>query len=311
MRIASLISSGTELVCELGLEESLVAVSHECDYPPSILGRPRVTRSRIASQASSREIDDQVRSLSASGDSLYEIDVEALVACRPDLIVTQAQCDVCAVRYADVLAAVADHPLLAKSNVLALNPQSLADVADDLDRLGEATGAPVAAERVQAAWRARLAQVEHALADLAASARPRVAMIEWLEPLMLSGNWVPEMVGLAGGRHDLTTPGEHSPYVAWDELLAYDPQAIIVVPCGFDLPRIVSDWKVLTAAPGWRGLSAVRAGRLFAVDGNALFNRPGPRLIDSVEVLAHLLHPQRVPDPAGQRGARLWARLAD
>ena len=310
MKIASLLSSGTEMVCALGLESSLVAISHECDYPPSVASRPRITRSRIVATASSQEIDEQVRSLMASGAPLYEIDTEQLAACQPDLIVTQAQCDVCAVRYADVLAAVACQASLARTRVLALNPQSLGDVLSDLERLGDATGTLATARRLQAAWQARITAVEQATADLDTAARPRVAMIEWLEPLMLSGNWIPEMVALAGGRHELTIAGRHSPYVAWEDLLAYDPQAIVVVPCGFDLERTLSCWKGLAALPGWQRLSAVRSGRVHAVDGNAYFNRSGPRLIDSLEILAHLLHPDRVGEPAALSGERHWVRIA-
>jgi iron complex transport system substrate-binding protein len=310
MRIASLLSSATEMLCALGLESSLVAVSHECDFPPSVTTRPRVTRSRVAADASSQEIDRQVHDLMASGAPLYEIDTERLAACRPDLIVTQAQCDVCAVRYEDVLAAVASHASLVGTTVLALNPQSLADVISDLERLGDATGTSAAARRLQAAWQARIEAIERATADLVAATRPRVAMIEWLEPLMLSGNWVPEMVALAGGRHELTNAGRHSPYVAWQAVLDYDPQSIVVVPCGFDLTRTLSCWQILTTLPGWHELSAVRAGRLHAVDGNAYFNRSGPRLIDSLEILGHLLHPDRVSEPAARFGDLPWARLA-
>ncbi|HEY1784816.1 MAG TPA: ABC transporter substrate-binding protein, partial [Pirellulales bacterium] len=205
---------------------------------------------------------------------------------------------------------VASQPSLAAARVLALNPQSLTDVVSDLDRLGEATGTVETAQRLQTAWRARIAAVQRATADLNAAERPRVAMVEWLEPLMLSGNWVPEIVALAGGRHDLTAAGRHSPYVEWEELLDYDPQAIVVVPCGFDLARTLGCWQRLTELPGWQGLSAVRAGRVHAVDGNAYFNRPGARLIDSLEILAHLLHPDRVDEPAELHGARPWARIA-
>ncbi len=308
MRIASLLSSATEMLCALGLESSLVAVSHECDFPPTVADRPRLTRSRIAASASSQEIDRQVRDLMACGAPLYEIDTERLAACQPDLIVTQAQCDVCAVRYADVVAAVSSLPSLARTTVLALNPQSLTDVVCDLERLGQATGTVAAARQLQAAWQARITTVEQATADLTVASRPRVAMIEWLEPLMLSGNWVPEIVTLAGGRHELTTAGRHSPYVAWEKLVAYDPQAVVVIPCGFDLPRTLASSHVLKELPGWHDLSAVRAGRVHAVDGNAYFNRSGPRLIDSLEILAHLLHPDRVAEPAGLYGQRLWRR---
>ena len=194
--------------------------------------------------------------------------------------------------------------------MLALNPQSL-------DRRHLPTLSAWATPRTPSPWpggckqrgKSRIAAVERATADLALAVRPRVAMIEWLEPLMLSGNWVPEIVALAGGRHELTTAGRHSPYVAWEEVLAYDPQVIVVVPCGFDLPRTLSCWQVLTALPGWQELSAVRAGRVHAVDGNAYFNRSGPRLIDSLEILAHLLHPDRVGEPAALHGDALGCEL--
>ncbi len=240
----------------------------------------------------------------AAGAPLYEIDTDLLVASQPDLIVTQAQCDVCAVRYADVLATVAGQPSLARTSVLALNPQSLGDVIADLQRLGDATAATAAARRVQAAWQTRIAAVQGATADLSPSDRPRVALIEWTEPLMLSGNWVPEIVTMAGGRHELTMAGEHSPYVAWEKLFSYDPQVIVVVPCGFNLSRALACSKALTDSSGWRDLSAVRSGRVYAVDGNAYFNRSGPRLIDSLELLAHLMHPDRAGEPAAMIGAR-------
>jgi iron complex transport system substrate-binding protein len=309
MRIASLLSSATEMLCALGLESSLVGISHECDFPITVTSLPRMTRSRIDADASSREIDDQVRSLMASGAPLYEIDTDALVASQPDLIVTQAQCDVCAVRYVDVLATVAGQPSLARTSVLALNPQSLGDVIADLERLAEVTATGATARSVQTAWRARIAAVEQATADLGPSDRPRVAMIEWVDPLMLSGNWVPEIVTLAGGRHDLTLANQHSPYVPWKDLIAYDPEVIVVVPCGFDLPRTLASSLALTVASGWRDLSAVRTGRVYAVDGNAYFNRSGPRLIDSMELLAHLVHPDRVGAPAAMIGGQAWTRI--
>ncbi len=235
MKIASLLSSATEMLTALGLESSLVAISHECDYPPSVVGLPCATRSHILATASSAEIDRQVRSLMAEGAALYEIDTDLLATLDPDLIVTQAQCDVCAVRYADVLAAVASRPSLAGTTILALNPQSLTDVIEDIQRLGAATGTVAVAHQLQMAWLARIAAVRGATADVDPQARTRVAMVEWIEPLMLSGNWVPEIVALAGGRHDLTVAGQYSPYVKWDDLLAYDPEVIVIVPCGFDL----------------------------------------------------------------------------
>ncbi len=249
MRIASLLSSATEMVCALGLESSLVGISHECDFPPSVTSHAashaiahRGRRLRAARSTS------KCMSLMAEGAPLFALDVELLAACQPDLIVTQAQCDVCAVRYEDVVAAVAGHASLVGTKVLALNPQSLADVIDDVARLGDATGTSAEARRLAGRagsahrrGRARRPPI------VAAATRPRVAMVEWIEPLMLSGNWVPEVVSLAGGRHDLTVAGQYSIYVPWDDLRAYDPEAIVIVPCGFDLARTLSCRQILTS----------------------------------------------------------------
>jgi iron complex transport system substrate-binding protein len=308
-RIASLISSATEILFALGLEDSIVAVSHECDYPAGALAKPRVTWSHVDSSASSGTIDAQVKQLASAASALYAIDVEHLAALAPDLIVTQAQCDVCAVRYADVLDAVASRAELRGTQVLALNPQSLADVLADVGAIGLATGRQMQAARFQAELQSRIAAVRSATAELAARRLPRVALIEWIEPLMLSGNWMPEMVELAGGRHELTQARQHSPYVDWHDLAAYDPQVVLVMPCGFDLARTLVEAQSLTGRPEWHALAAVRSGRAFAVDGNAYFNRSGPRLVDSLELLGHVLHPELVPAPAGVVAEQSWRRL--
>ena len=307
MKIASLLSSATEM---LSAWFGVVAGRNQPRMRLSAVGSWAAarTRSHILATASSAEIDRQVRSLMAEGAALYEIDTDLLTTLDPDLIVTQAQCDVCAVRYADVLAAVASRPSLAGTTILALNPRSLADVMGDIQRLGAATGTVAVAHQLLTAWLARIAAVRGATADVDPQARTRVAMVEWIEPLMMSGNWVPEIVALAGGRHDLTVAGQYSPYVKWEDLLAYDPEVIVIVPCGFDLARTVSCWQSLAALAGWQKISAVRAGRIFAVDGNAYFNRPGIRLIDSLELLAHLVHPDRVAEPPA--AAEAWVRLA-
>src|SRR5262245_42911132 len=214
-RIASLLASGTEILYALGLGDCVVAVSHECDYPLDAARKPRVTRTLVHAAGSSRQIDDQVRGMSAGGAALYEIDAAQLAALRPDLIVTQAQCDVCAVRYADVVSAVETMPELRGTQVVALNPQTYGDIFEDVRRVGQAAGCPAAAERLVAALKARVAAVGERTAKLPASQRPRVVGLEWLDPIMVAGNWMPEMIAMAGGACRLTEAGCHSPYVPW------------------------------------------------------------------------------------------------
>lgn len=309
MRVASLLASSTEMLCLLGAAEDLVAISHECDYPLQILDRPRVTRTRIDAAQSSGQIDDQVRRLLAAGEPLYEVDAAALSELAPDLIVTQAQCDVCAVDYDDVVALVERTPALRPARVVALNPRSLADVLADLQSLGEATGRPQQAEQAVAELQNRIGLIEARSQSLPAEARPRVACLEWLDPPMLAGNWTPELVRLAGGVQPLLADGRHSETTSWESIVRYDPQVVIVMPCGFDLERARREAALLPGIAGWSSLSAVQAGRVFAVDGNALFNRSGPRLVDSLELLAGLLHPRLFPLPPHSAG-RAWQALA-
>lgn len=291
-RIASLLSAATEMLFALGLGDRVVAVSHECDWPPEVSRLPRVTISHIAATASSAAIDAQVRELSASGRPLYGLDVELLGRLSPDLIVTQEQCDVCAVSYADVLSAVAGDPRLAGCRVVALNPQSLGDVLADMRRVGEAAGAAESAERCVAALEARIAAVRDRTAVLSNADRPRTVCIEWTDPLMLAANWVPEIIERAGGQNGLSIGGRHSVCHAWSDVLSYDPQVILISPCGFDLNRTLDETRALMHMPGWSGMTAVRTGRVYAIDGNAYLNRSGPRLVDSLEIVAHLLHPE-------------------
>ncbi len=195
------------------------------------------------------------------------------------------------------------------ARVLALNPQSLADVLADVERLGAAAGAEAAATALGARLADRIERVRALTADIPPEHRPRAALVEWLEPLMLSGNWVPELVELAGGRHDLTQPGRHSPYVSWQDLADYDPQMVLLLPCGFDLERTLAEWRQMRTQPRWAALGAVAGGRAFAVDGNAYFNRSGPRLVDSLEILGHLLHPERIAAPGQLVAEHTWRRL--
>jgi iron complex transport system substrate-binding protein len=301
MRIVSLISAATEMLFALELGDQVVGISHECDWPPECATLPRVTQSRVNSFAASAAIDAEVKSRLSAGEALYEIDVDLLSTLQPDLIVTQSQCDVCAVRYDDVISTIRLTPRLAGTQVLSLNPQSLVEVFDDMRRIAAATNISKKANEVLSKFPRRIERVRSISASVPVADRPRVAVIEWLEPLMLAGNWVPELVDIAGGKCELTPPGRHSQYHDWNALLQFDPQAIVVCPCGFDLPRATIEAATLCSRPGWYDIAAVKTRRVFIADGNACFNRPGPRLVESTELLAGLLHPERHQIPGDYR----------
>ncbi len=310
-RIASLLAGATEVLFGLGLGSRVVAVSHECDWPPEVAHLPRVTWSRVDGEQPSGAIDEQVRASYSSGDSLYEIDGPALARLAPELIVTQAQCDVCAVRYEDVVRLVANEPSLAAARVVALNPATLDDILADVERVGRAAGAVDSANRYVAELRQRIAHIADATAPINEDDRPRVAVIEWIEPLMLASNWTPGLIDLAGGRHGLVQHGMHSTCTSPADLVAFDPQVLVVSPCGFDLPRTLRETPALTRLPGWDRISAVKSGRLYAVDGNALFNRSGPRMVETLELLTHLIHPDRCEPPASLCSQpAMWQRLS-
>jgi len=310
MRIVSLISSGTEILFALGLGDRVVAVSHECDYPADALTLPRVTRSWIDSSKPSGEIDQQVKHCLAAGQPLYAIDTEILCRLAPDLIVTQAQCDVCAVRLADVADLVRSRAELQSAQVLALNPQSLAEVLADIRRVGKAAGAADEATRLCALLNERIKRVAATTAHLPAAERPRVVCLEWISPLMAAGNWTPELIELAGGCSGLATSGRHTDYVGWNDIRAFDPEVLLVSPCGFDLARSRREAELLRGLLGFAELSAVRAGRAFVIDGNAYLNRSGPRLVESLELLAALIQPELFPAPVGELAeGRAWSRL--
>jgi iron complex transport system substrate-binding protein len=298
-RIASLLPSATEVLWALGLADRVVAVSHECDYPPEAKERPRATRSLVDSAATSGQIDDEVRRRLAAGEPLYELDGELLARLAPDLIITQAQCDVCAVKLADVLEFVRTTSMLAGAQVLALQPAGLEEVLRDIEEIGRAAGVEEAARTYVAGLAARIDRVRGVTSRLDRSEHPRVVCIEWTDPLMAAGNWVPELVELAGGESLLATNGHHSPYVSWESIREANPDVIVVAPCGFDLARTMVEAETLRDLPGWTELAAVRNGRVWAVDGNAYFNRSGPRIVDSLEILAHLIHPDRFSLTAG------------
>lgn len=300
LRIASLLASGTEMVCGLGLAEQLVAISHECDFPAEALHLPRVTSAKIDALASSRAIDETVREMSHDHAALYAVDDAQLAALRPDVIITQAQCDVCAVRYEDVVNAVALHPELAETRIIALNPHTFGDILRDLEAVAEACDVPAAGKTYLADLQQRVETVRQR--GLRLQRKPRVVGIEWMEPIMVAGNWMPEMIDIAGGESPLGTAGTHSPYARWEDIRAAAPDVVLIMPCGFDLPRTISELDVLTNLPGWEQTPAAQTGRVFVVDGNAYFNRSGPRMVDSLEILAAFVQqgemPAWIPDSA-------------
>jgi len=295
MRIVSLLPSATEIVCSLGLGESLIAVTHECDFPGFVRDLPKATRTLIPKEASSGEIDRLVRERLTSEKALYSLEPAVLEDLRPDLIVTQALCDVCAVAGEEVEAAVCALP--GRPRVVNLEPETLSEVFDAARLVAEAAGI---VGRGDAVVRSLVARVEAVAARSAGLARgPRVALLEWLDPPFSCGHWNPELVRLAGGVEVLGREGRRSRTLTWDEVASADPEVLFVSCCGFDVERTLVDLEALRDRPEWTRLRAVRESRVFVVDGSAYFSRPGPRLVDSLEILAHALHPETHPLPEG------------
>jgi iron complex transport system substrate-binding protein len=304
-RIVSLIASATEIVAALGLEDHLVGRSHECDYPPAVQRLPVCTEPKFPVDGSSAQIDQRVKTVLQEGLSVYRVHADVLRTLRPDVILTQSHCEVCAVSQRDVEEAIGQW-LDARPAIVTLKPDSLADVWEDMRRAARALEVP---ERGEDLVR-RLQQRMGAIATQACSLpqRPSVACVEWIDPLMAAGNWMPELVARAGGMDAFGTAGRHAPGMSWEQLRAADPEVIIILPCGFDMPRCHRDMPVLSKQPGWTGLRAVRSGRVFLADGNQYFNRPGPRLVESLEILAELLHPETFH--FGHQGSG-WERFSE
>jgi len=289
MRIVSLLPSATEIVYALGLEP--VAVSHECDYPPAAAEKPAVNDARIDPEASSGEIDRQVIEAEREGGGVYEIDLASLAAADPDLIVTQGLCDVCAVDQVLVEECVAELDL--DCEILTTDPHSVEDVLGDVERIGAATGRGERADRLVADLEARVETVRRTVAG--ADERPRTAVLDWLDPVMTAGHWIPGMIETAGGDPVLGAPA--STPREWDAIRDCDPEVLVAAPCGFDLGQTAANVADLTDRPGYDDLTAVREGRAYAMDGHQYVNRPGPRLIDTLEFLAGLLHPDSFEAP--------------
>ena len=295
MRIVSLLPSATEIVCALGLEEHLVGVTHECDFPPSVRRLPAVTRTLIPTDATSGEIDALVRERLRTGCALYTLDLPVLEALQPDLIVTQALCDVCAVAEDEVAAAACTLP--GRPPVINLEPQRLSEVLDAIRQVAQAAGAAAAADALVARLHARVDTVAARSARL--SYRPRVALLEWLDPPFCCGHWSPELVRLAGGVEGLGQEGRPSRTLDWEEIRAWAPEVVVIACCGYSIERTLRDVPALWRIPVWENVPAVRSGRVYVVNGSHYFSRPGPRLVDSLEMLAHALHPDVHPLPPG------------
>ncbi len=286
-RVVSLIASATEIVHALGAGEAQVARSHECDWPQAVLDLPALTRPKFKVEGSSRAIDKAVKDLVEQGLAVYEVDADDLQKLDPDVILTQDQCEVCAVSLADVERAVCSW-IGSAPQIVSLRPHTMADVYSDICRVAAALERPGEGERLVARMQARIAAITAAVAG---RPKPRLAFVEWIDPPMSGGHWMPELIDAAGGTNLFGETGVNSPWITWDQVAAADADVILVAPCGYDIPVTLREMGVLADNPVWNGLRAVREGNVFVADGNAYFNRPGPRLVESAEILAEILHP--------------------
>jgi iron complex transport system substrate-binding protein len=299
-RIVTLLAAATEIVAVVGAGEELVGVSHECDYPPgAVAGRPVLTRARVGPLASSAGVDRSVRQLVADALAVYDVDAELLAALAPDVIVTQDLCRVCAVSIDDLRTAVARLAAKADLRLVSLHPRRLGDILDDIARVAEAVGRPAAGQRVVAGLRNRIQQVQTVASR--PPRRPRVVTVEWIQPVMLGGLWMPELIELAGGQPLGVAAGAPAPTVGPDVLARLAPDVVVVKPCGFTVQRTLAELPVLGRTLPWAAWTGQgRAARVYVADGSAYFNRSGPRIVDSLELLAALLHPGRFPDQAAR-----------
>ena len=304
------------MVHALGMGDQLVLRSHECDHPPGVEALPFATAPRVMADGAdgkpSGEIDRGVRWLLEQGLSIYELDAERLRAAAPDLILTQHQCQVCAVPFSEIEAA-ARELLDPAPRIVSLSPRTLDDVLQDHQTVADALGVPERGAALVASLRARMESVRVQATGAAAERsraglhpRPRVLTIEWLDPLMAGGNWMPELVAMAGGENLLGSAGAHSPFLPWERFLETDPDVIVVVPCGFSLARTLEEMPSLASRPGWGAFRAVQEGRVAVVDGHHYFNRPGPRMADSLEILFEILHPEAGPARYAGEGWVWW-----
>lgn len=302
-RIVSLLPSATEILHALGLGEYQVGRSHECDWPPEIATLPVCTKTTIDTEASSAAIDKVVKQRLSAATSIYQLEIETLRALRPTHVLTQTLCDVCAVSFTDVQAAFAQETRLA-AQIVALGAASLHGVWADIQNVAKAIGALGEGDELVTRLQQRIETIRARASG--AAIRPSIAAIEWLDPLMAAGNWVPELIALAGGRNLFGQAGEHSPWMEWEELRKADPDILVALPCGFNLQRTRSEMTALTRRPGWNDLRAVQVGRVYVCDGNQFMNRPGPRLVESLQIFAEICQPDLFPQQLEGIG---WQRL--
>lgn len=288
MRIISLLPSATEIVYELGLGDHVVGVSHDCDWPLEVLKKPKLSQAVVHADMPSAEIDHLVRERLHSGLSVYHIDSQLLERLKPDLILTQELCEVCAPSFDDVRQAVKllkSHP-----QIVSLEPHTLEDILDTILTVGEVSGTVLRAQELVAQLRRRILRIREKIKT--AESPPRVCCIEWLDPIMIAGHWVPQMVEYAGGEDWLGEVGQPSRYADWEEILTYNPDIIVLMPCGFSIERTLQEINLLTELDGWEELSAVKEHQVFLVEASAYFNRPGPRIVTGLEILAEIIHPK-------------------
>jgi iron complex transport system substrate-binding protein len=300
MKIVSLLPSATEIVCVLGLGDQLVGVTHECDWPPSVRGLPKVTRTLISIDSASAAIDSLVRERLATGQALYTLDMPVLQRLAPDLIVTQTLCDVCAVAEAEVRSAACSLP--GTPCVVNLEPQRIGEVLHSIEQVARAASVVERGRGVVSGLQARIDAVVERTRRV--ERRPRVLLLEWIDPPFSCGHWTPELVDMAGGVEGIGRAGHRSQTTAWERIVEWSPEVMVIACCGYDLERTLADVPILRRQPGWHDLPCVRNGRVYAVNGSSYFSRPGPRLVDSLEILAHTLHPDIHPLPAGLPAAR-------
>ena len=303
MRIVSLLPSSTEIVYELGLGANLVGVSHDCDYPPEVKNKMCLTSIDIdPTKASSSALNDWVAGKVHTGTSIYHIDQDALKKADPDLILTQELCEVCAPSFTEVKSAC--KILDGDRKIISLEPTNLEQILDSILIVGNATGKEEKAEQLVSSLRGRIKKVEEVVSN--AKTRPEVGCLEWLDPIFSAGHWVPEMVSKAGGVDRPTEPSRPSVRIEWNQIVDYDPDILILMPCGFNLERTIRDSNSLERYNGWQDLRAVQNHQVFAVNGTAYFNRPGPRIVDGIEILAEIFHPEFV---SGVAPANSYKRL--
>ncbi len=302
MRVVTLIASATEIVCALGVRDQLVGRSHECDFPPDVRDLPSLTEPKFSTDGTSYDIDQRVKAIVQEGTSVYRVFADKLAELDPDVIVTQDQCEVCAASLGDVEEALCDwtgRPM----RIVSLKPDALADIWGDIRKVAGALDIEAQGETIISDLRKRMRKVSEDAGTQAS--RPRVACIEWVDPLMAAGNWVPELVDMAGGENLFGEAGKHAPWMSWEELAEADPDVIVALPCGYDIARTLQDMPILEAKPGWDDLRAVREGRVAVADGNQYFNRPGPRVAESLEIMAEICHPDTLDYGHAGKG---WVR---